>query len=515
MKSKGFTLVELITVIVLIALIVLVVAVNMTGIQLNNNENEIKLYKERIASTACQYVDQGDNLILSSSADCSNDARLTTRDDCKDNPDGCYVCLKTLIEEGLVDEEAVDPYNNTKLIDEQTGVRIRIKWVDDNGNKRKECSYEGDDDEVIDINVQARKGYIYFNYGDGSGTEENREVEENVEFGSLPVSTWTGHAIDYWYYGNDESRHASPTDKMGSSDVLLTAHWITSTKTLTYNNQNGSGCTSTNGEYGEAWGTLCVPTRTNYTFSGWFTQPDGGGEQVKSSSTVYGNLTVYAKWSHINFTLTYDNQGGSGCTSKTGVFGNTWGTLCEPSRSGYTFQGWYSSPNGNGDEIKSNSTVNGDLTAHAYWKINDMYIYNNGVVSGYTPTTVTYSGSGPYISYSPSTITYNTYTNSALYMSTSIPNNYKYLYVHVLYTERKADWAELRLGVRPRTDSDGSYDYEQWFIPYDWYAVNIPKPSSSWQTVSVDLRNVTASSYFFYMHTAGTNITIDKMWFGD
>jgi uncharacterized repeat protein (TIGR02543 family) len=39
-----------------------------------------------------------------------------------------------------------------------------------------------------------------------------------------------------------------------------------------------------------------VPTRTNYTFGGWYTQQNGGGTGFTASTTVTGNMTVYAKW---------------------------------------------------------------------------------------------------------------------------------------------------------------------------------------------------------------------------
>jgi uncharacterized repeat protein (TIGR02543 family) len=41
-----------------------------------------------------------------------------------------------------------------------------------------------------------------------------------------------------------------------------------------------------------------VPTRSGYTFGGWYTQADGGGT-LYTENTVYsvgGNLTLYAKW---------------------------------------------------------------------------------------------------------------------------------------------------------------------------------------------------------------------------
>ena len=41
------------------------------------------------------------------------------------------------------------------------------------------------------------------------------------------------------------------------------------------------------------------------------------------------------------FTITYDNNGGSGCTTKTVASNSQIGSLCTPSRTGYTFIGWY------------------------------------------------------------------------------------------------------------------------------------------------------------------------------
>ena len=41
------------------------------------------------------------------------------------------------------------------------------------------------------------------------------------------------------------------------------------------------------------------PTRSNYTFGGWFTEIDGGGTEFTASTPVVANITVYAKWTAI------------------------------------------------------------------------------------------------------------------------------------------------------------------------------------------------------------------------
>lgn len=48
---------------------------------------------------------------------------------------------------------------------------------------------------------------------------------------------------------------------------------------------------------------------------------------------------------------------------------NAIGTLSTPTRTGYTFLGWYTNPVG-GTKIDSNTSVTSDVTYYAHWKYN-------------------------------------------------------------------------------------------------------------------------------------------------
>ena len=119
-------------------------------------------------------------------------------------------------------------------------------------------------------------------------------------------------------------------------------------------------------------------TRTGYKFVGWTTNSNGtddgyGWTAGKSYTWNYDNgqlgvtnnsLVLYARWDN-HFTVTYNDNGGSGCSSssKTVTYGSAYGNLCTPTRSGYIFAGWYNSSYANApwtyyyDKYKSNSTV--------------------------------------------------------------------------------------------------------------------------------------------------------------
>ena len=54
-------------------------------------------------------------------------------------------------------------------------------------------------------------------------------------------------------------------------------------------------------------------------------------------------VVLGVNWVAENYTLTYDNNGGSGCSSKAMAYGKEYGNLCTPSRRGYAFVGWFDS----------------------------------------------------------------------------------------------------------------------------------------------------------------------------
>jgi len=138
--------------------------------------------------------------------------------------------------------------------------------------------------------------------------------------------TKTGYNFAGWTNSSSDSSLVDKVFKMGLSNTTLTAKWTAKTYTLSYNVNGGNALSSTSKviTYDQAYGTLPTPTRTGYTFSGWYTSRTGGTKVT--SSTVHqtdGNVTLYAHWSNTaptkpTLSVRYNNSD----TTENGVLKN-------------------------------------------------------------------------------------------------------------------------------------------------------------------------------------------------
>jgi uncharacterized repeat protein (TIGR02543 family) len=83
------------------------------------------------------------------------------------------------------------------------------------------------------------------------------------------------------------------------------------------------------------------PTRSGYTFAGWFS--DEALTTAYTFSTMPSQATtLYAKWTINEYTITFNSNGGTSVTAITQDFGTAVTAPVNPTRSGYTFAGWFS-----------------------------------------------------------------------------------------------------------------------------------------------------------------------------
>ena len=242
------------------------------------------------------------------------------------------------------------------------------------------------------------------NGGTGAPAAQSKGTGESVKISSTKP-TRLGYTFKNWntLIGGNGITYNPGDTYSENADLNLYAQWTssgssgggsTATKyTLTYNPNGGSVYpTSKQLAAGEKYGTLPTPTRSGYTFTGWYTSTTTWANKVSESTTMESfNTTIYAHWTEnqvTKYTLTYNANGGTvSPTSKQLAGGEAYGSLPTPSRSGYTFNGWYTSATG-GTQVSSTTKMGySNTTIYAHWTQNQVTKYtltynaNGGTVS--------------------------------------------------------------------------------------------------------------------------------------
>ena len=147
----------------------------------------------------------------------------------------------------------------------------------------------------------------------------------------------------------------------------INMYFTTNRNTITLNQQSGSGGTSTiyeklnKGFYLDAScsktmttsaNKVTAPTRTGYTFGGYWTNTGGGGTQIINSAgkimnnnasfaTFTGDTTIYAKWTAKTFNINYNLNDGTHGTNhpSSGTYDKVF-AVSAPTKTGHTFTGW-------------------------------------------------------------------------------------------------------------------------------------------------------------------------------
>lgn len=105
-----------------------------------------------------------------------------------------------------------------------------------------------------------------------------------------------------------------------------------------------------------------VPSRQGYQFTDWYLDDT----KYDFNTAVTGDMTLTAKWTANQYTITFDTDGGSKIDPITQDYGTQITAPADPTREGYTFIGW--------DKAIPATMPAEDLTVTAQWRINQYTI---------------------------------------------------------------------------------------------------------------------------------------------
>ena len=226
----------------------------------------------------------------------------------------------------------------------------------------------------------ANKYTVTFDANGGSVSESAKQVTYDEAYKTLPTPERAGYTFTGWYTSSSGGSQVTSSTKVNiTEDQTLYAHWSANEYTVTLNPTGGTVTpTSKKVTYAEIYSTLPTPEKFGYTFNGWFTEETGGSQITETSIVqIISNQTLYAHWSANEYTVTLNANGGSvSPTSIKATYNKTYQDLPTPTKTGYTFVGWYTSSSG-GTEVSSSTkvTITESQTLYAHWSANT-YTYN-------------------------------------------------------------------------------------------------------------------------------------------
>ncbi|ECL7894802.1 TPA: InlB B-repeat-containing protein [Listeria innocua] len=188
----------------------------------------------------------------------------------------------------------------------------------------------------------ASKTYPMTYDNDGVTTTETVDYDGLAEEPTTP--TKAGYTFDGWYDAETGGKKWDfAQDKMPANPVTLYARFTMNNYTATFNN-DGTTTTQT-ADYQEALTEPTEPTKDGYTFEGWYDAQTGGNKWNFATNKMPGNnITLYARYSAKSYTTTFDKEGTT--TTQTANYDSLLTEPTAPTKTGYTFDGWYDAETG-------------------------------------------------------------------------------------------------------------------------------------------------------------------------
>ncbi len=229
-------------------------------------------------------------------------------------------------------------------------------------------------DTVIQYEVSLYRNHLYtVSFDTAGGTVADSQQVEEGYLATQPDVTKTGYTLTAWDYD---------FDKPITGDKLITAEWTLNEYTITLHLYDDLTQIIYYTIETDTF-SLDQPTRDGAIFLRWNERigpPDAiqaiEVTQVEKGTT--GNKDFYASWSYIYYDITFVYLDGVVGEDTYTVSGYTLKDAVYTINPGYSFEGWYESPDYSGNrirEIKKGTT--GDKTFYAKWKIKTYTITYN------------------------------------------------------------------------------------------------------------------------------------------
>ncbi len=211
-------------------------------------------------------------------------------------------------------------------------------------------------------------------FDSNGGTSVRTQTVKHGEYAVYKSTSRPGYEFLGWYLNGEKYDFSTPV----TEKITLVAKWekkATETPSddkeiyiVDFDSNGGSRVSSQKVEEGERVSRPSNPTRDCYDFVGWYTNASLT-KKYDFSTPVTSDMTLYAKWEdngtcRETYRVKFDSNGGTSVATQRVDEGDRATEPRDPTRSGYTFLGWYL----NGRRFSFNTRIYEDITLEAKWE---------------------------------------------------------------------------------------------------------------------------------------------------
>lgn len=188
--------------------------------------------------------------------------------------------------------------DNTKVELDPNGNRVDEQTPAQGGEVTPDAPEAPDKGAELTVTLDAQGGEC---------SQETVKVHVGGTYGILPEPKRMGYRFQGWFL---EAEGGDPISEitvvLKETDHTLYAHWTQKTEFILTFDPNGGRVSPYSAEKkaytGSYYGRFPEPIREGYVFLGWFTEPDGGTQEMETDIvTAIDDFSLYAHWQYDPF----------------------------------------------------------------------------------------------------------------------------------------------------------------------------------------------------------------------
>ncbi|WP_337983581.1 InlB B-repeat-containing protein [Lysinibacillus sp. C5.1] len=213
--------------------------------------------------------------------------------------------------------------------------------------------------------------------------------DEKINAPTTP--TKTGYTFAGWYKDATLTSEWDFAAETVTEDTTLYGKWDANSYTMTFHTNGGTAVAPILATYGEKATAPTAPTKTGYTFAGWYKDATLTNKWDFATESVTEDTTLYGKWDANSYTMTFHTNGGTTVAPILATYGEKATAPTAPTKTGYTFAGWYKDATLTNKWDFATETVTEDTILYVKWAINSYTVtFNTNGGTTVAPVTITY-----------------------------------------------------------------------------------------------------------------------------